>query len=147
MARPTADATLTRVLAWIDGHPLSTASEIAAACHIVVRHAQRLLRHGHTAGWLHYPAWRKDTGPGGHLPARLWRLGPGQDAPRPERDSAITVRRRRKARLVDQFGRGLAHKILISRRSGGAAVLHLEGELVYRRGKPRGRRVVGEDRG
>lgn len=146
MARPNSDATLSRVLGWLAAHPRASAAEIAAACHVVPRHAQLLLRYCHTAGWVHYPAWRKATGTRGHLPTRLWCVGPGTDAPRPERDSAVMVRLRRKARLQERFGRSLAHKILTSRRNGGAAVLHLEGELVYRRGEPRGRRVMERDR-
>lgn len=145
MARACGEKTLSRVLAWLGGHPRATAAEVATACHVVVRHAQLLLRYCHAAGWVHYPAWRKSINQPGHLPVRLWCLGLGRDADRPPPDTAVQVRQRRKARLQRQFGRSLAHKIMSSRRSGGAAVLCVDGEVVYRRGKPRGQRVARAD--
>ncbi len=129
------------LLDWLGQNGRSPARDIAAAIHTVPRNAQCLLRQLHDEGRVHVAAWRRSTGEGqrGRQYLRLWDVGPGPDAPRPQPDDPVTIRRRRLARVKARYGDDYL-KVLASRTNGGVSVLMRDGVVMYRRGKVAGRR-------
>lgn len=121
-----------------------TAYEVAARCYCAKRHAQMLLLEMRECGLVHRHAWHRPApgaGARNRRPIAIWAWGQGADAPKPAKDTANVIRRRRHTRLTEQFGLTMANRILKSRGQGGTSVLRLEGETAYQRGVPRGKYV------
>lgn len=129
-----------RLLDFLADNGPAIAQDVAAAIFCCKRNAQYLLRQMHEAGEVHISGWVKLNGEGqrGRQPIRLWSPGPGQDTPKPERDSAVVIRKRRARRLKERYGQDYM-KVLNSRSNGGVSVLMRDGVLIYKRARPAGR--------
>lgn len=134
---------LCRVFRRLRDHGPATTYELAEKCHVVDRHALWSLHRLHEVGLAHITAWRKQFGGGarGRPHFAVWVCGPGAHAPKPPPETAIAVQRRRTERLRKQYGKNTP-RILRSRSNGGADVIVVDGETVYRRAAPRGRAVA-----
>lgn len=138
-------AALTRIYNVLRTGAAHTAYELADECFCVRRHAQWCVTCLRDHGLAHISHWRRQTGEGarGRPHTAVWAYGPGPDAERPQRLTSKQARTLRIRRLKAKYGQ-LATAILRPRKSGGASVLMLGGEVVYRRGVPRGRKGAAE---
>lgn len=121
-----------------------TAYELAEACFTDKRHVQNLLKLFRACGLAHRAGWirpERPPGPTNRAFIARWAYGCREDAPKPARIANAVARRKRLERLKEQFGSEVANQILLSRKEGGTSVLKLEGEVVFRRGKPRGKYI------
>jgi len=121
---------------------LHTAKQVSMLCHCTYRHAQYVIKKMHQCGLLHIAAWLKPEpgeGPRNRQPIAMYATGHKKDVAKPGKDNASVVRVRRLKRLKAQFGTDGANRILRSRREGGAHLLAIDGQIAFKRGKPRGK--------
>lgn len=99
-------------------------------------YARMCLRQMYRQGMAHIARWDRV---GAHPPRIVYGAGAGEDARKPAVLTRQQSSRRRKRRLIDQFGELRAKSIMTSRADGGPDRIVIDGRVAYERGKPRGR--------
>lgn len=99
-------------------------------------YARMCLRQMQKQGMVHIARWDRA---GAHPPRIVYGAGAGEDAKKPPVLTRLQSSRRRKRRLVDQYGEARAKSIMTSRADGGPDRIVIDGLVAYERGKPRGR--------
>lgn len=99
-------------------------------------YARMCLRQMYRQGMAHIARWDRA---GAHPPRIVYAAGAGEDARKPPVLTRLQSSRRRKRRLVDQYGEARAKSIMTSRADGGPDRIVIDGLVAYERGKPRGR--------
>ena len=112
--------------------------EISAKAFCGVKHTRKVLMDLRECGLVHIADYRKRDGVGGTR-IHIWQFGPGEEHEKVVVKDHIQIRRKRRRRLVSEYGVEIARRIIASRSKGGADRIVVDGKTVYQRGKPRGK--------
>lgn len=127
-----------RVFARMKQHrkPLLLAEVAALGC-IAEQTAGRVLRELRECGLVHISKWKRSLDVGG-APLAMWKIGQGQDAPKPEplghRACNLRYWHKRKARVVETHGEEVWARMRVCRNQGGADRIVSGGKTIYQRG-------------
>jgi len=129
-----------RIVQLLIDNPGKTTKEISEAIHCSRRNAQLLIAKLHASQEVHIGGWKRQTGlGGGHIVAK-WTAGPGETAKKLKHRTPTENQRNRINRLVKEYGKETARKIISPRTDKGMEVIARDGVVIYRRGTPRGKR-------
>lgn len=116
------------------------ADVLASAAMCATEYAYRLMRLMKAENRIHVCDWVRNGGGGAYTP--VYRHGPGRNAIRPSPKTAAQIKRERRKRLIQAYGKALADRMLSSRRKGGADRIVLDGRVIYERRQPKQKQAV-----
>lgn len=119
-----------------------TAQDVATAVNANPIYVAKLLRKMSADGpdqSVHITRWLRNYEVGGAF-SRLYALGAGRNATRPNALGNKKCNQRYRSRLARDFGRAMATRMLKSSAKGGIDQLVLDGKTVWERRKPRGKK-------